>query len=308
MALDADAIVDRRRLKRSRSIWRFAAIAIAIVVAIASVAELTGLAKEPHVARLQINGIILDDPFMSEIIERIEEDDSAKALLVEINSPGGTVTGAETLFDALTDVRAKKPVVAVMGSMAASGGYAAALPADHILAQRNTITGSIGVILQSTEISGLLDKIGVGVEEFKSAPLKGEPSMFHPADEAAREATQALIQDAYDWFVDLVVERRSMSREDALRVADGRVYSGRQAVENNLIDGLGDSDTARKWLADNKEISEDLPLKDAISFSDFEFLTTESRSILEVAIMALTGKTLESKRLRLDGLLAIWQP
>jgi protease-4 len=308
MALDADAVVDRRRLKRSRSFWRFAAIFIVGFLLIAAGLDLAGVVRGDHVARITIEGVMVTDSDLIEALEKIEENDRVKAVIVEIDSPGGTVMGAETVFNGLSKIRKKKPVVAIMGTVAASGGYIAALPADTIFAHQNTITGSIGVIMQSTQLTGLLEKIGVSVEEYKSAPLKGQPSPFTETSDEARQATQDLIDDAFDWFVGLVEERRELSREEALVLADGRVFTGRQAVANGLIDAIGDETEARTWLSEEKGISDSLPIVDALDDDEVLFLDNGSNAILNGLYVLATGKTLETKRLTLDGLLAIWHP
>jgi protease-4 len=307
MAIDADVIVERRRLKRSRALWRLVALAVLVVLVAAPLIQ-QGVLRTRHVARLEITGIIDDNPVLPGAIDDIAEDDSAEALIVAIDSPGGTVTGSEAIYDALRRVAAQKPVVAVMGSTAASGGYIVALGADHIFARRNTITGSIGVLMQAMEFSGLLQKVGVVVTEVKSAPLKGEPSMFKPLDPKAREATQVLIDDAYGWFLDIVASRRGLTPEQARALGDGRAYSGKQAVEQKLIDGLGDERTAKEWLKSQYGLSQNLPVRTVNPFRQQGFLGSFDSSLGQLLLTALTGKTLESKRLTLDGLVAIWHP
>lgn len=307
MAIDADVIVERRRLKRSRALWRLTALFVLVVLIAAPLIQ-QGVIHRRHIARIEITGIIDDNPVMPEAIEDIADDDSAEALIVAIDSPGGTVTGSEAIYDSLRRVAAQKPVVAVMGGTAASGGYIVALGADHIIARRNTITGSIGVLMQAMEFSGLMEKMGVSVSEIKSAPLKGEPSMFKPLDPKARQATQLLIDDAYDWFVEIVASRRGLSPDDARALGDGRVYSGKQAVETKLIDGLGDEHTAREWLKSQYGLSESLPVRTVNPYGRPGFLGGFDNSLAQVLFTALTGKTLESKRLTLDGLVAIWHP
>lgn len=310
MSLDADQIVERRRLKRSRALWRFATFAALILLVVAGSASL-GVSKfsfGAHVARLKIEGIIFDDETVIQAIDRIAENDSAEAVMVVIDSPGGTVTGSEAVYKALRRVSAKKPVVTVMGSLAASGGYVVALSADHIVAGRNTITGSIGVVMQAIELSGLMEKIGVSVNEIKSAPLKGEPSEFHPITPEARKATEVLVADAYDWFVGLVRERRKFTAEQAKAVSDGRVFSGKQALAVKLVDELGDEKTARAWLAEQYNVSERLPVRDVDTAGEIPgFGSAENRALAALSLL-LTGKSLDSKRLTLDGLVAIWHP
>jgi protease IV len=310
MSLDADQIVERRRLKRSRALWRFGAIMALIAIVLSGSISL-GIATfglGAHIARLKISGVITDDETTVKAIDALADDKSAQAVLVYVDSPGGTVTGSQAIYEALRRVAAKKPVVAVMGSLAASGGYAVSLAADHIIAGRNTITGSIGVIMQAVEVSGLLQKIGVAVNEMKSAPLKGEPSEFHPLTPEARKATEVLVADAYDWFVGLVAERRKLAPDQARALGDGRIYSGRQAVDVKLVDELGDERTARAWLAQQRHVSERLPIRDVDTSGEIPGLSSVQNRAMAALSVLLTGKTLDSKRLTLDGLVAIWHP
>src|SRR5690606_37690643 len=128
----------------------------------------------------------------------------------------------------LLELSKKKPTVATMGTVGASAAYMAAIATDHIVARRTTITGSIGVIFQFPEVSQLLDKVGVQMDEIKSSPLKAEPSPFHAPTPEARAVIESIVRDSYDWFVDIVAERRGLDRSDALVLADGRIYTGRQ--------------------------------------------------------------------------------
>ena len=175
---------------------------------------------------------------------------------MHINSPGGTTAGSEQLYDALMRLKAKKPLVVVVEGLAASGGYITAIAADHIVAQQSSLVGSIGVLFQFPNFTELMKTVGVKVEEVKSSPLKAAPNGFEPTSPEARAALDALVKDSYAWFRGLVKERRGM--DDALleKVADGRVFTGRQAVELKLVDQLGDEKTAVAWLVAAEERQE----------------------------------------------------
>ena len=300
---DPEAIVNRRRLKRQLSAWRLIAIALAVGVVGAAVGR-TGLWDfEGHVARLTLDGLIVDDPARNRAIAEAGRNAAVAALIVSIDSPGGTVVGGEALFRQLREVAAKKPVVAVMGEVAASGGYMVALAADQIFAREGTITGSIGVILQSADVTGLLDKLGVKAEAIKSAPLKAVPSPFEPLTEEARRATKQLVDDMFDMFVDMVAERRELPRPRALELADGRVYTGRQAKAAGLIDAIGGEAEAREWLA-GKGVRTRLPVRELRIEREDDLW----RGMVRGAVALLTGKTYLSERLILDGLIAVWHP
>ena len=194
---------------------------------------------------------------------------------MHINSPGGTVAGSEQLYDALMQLKAKKPMVVVVDGLAASGGYIAAMAADHIVAQQSALVGSIGVIFQYPNVTELLKTIGVKVEEIKSSPLKAAPSGFEPTSPEARAAVESIVMDSYAWFRGLVRDRRQLDGALLERVSDGRVFTGRQAIELKLIDALGDEQTAIDWLAKEKNIDAKTPVRDyrlTPRFSDLPFL------------------------------------
>ena len=300
MSLDADRLIDRRRLKRRLTFWRLAAI-VAIVGLIAAVAgRYADGVSGAYVAKLTVDGIILDDVGRIVELRKIADDDRAKALIVYINSPGGTVVGGESLYFSLREVAADKPVVAVMGDLATSAGYMVAIAADHIIAQSSSITGSIGVIIQSADLTGLLAKLGIKPEIIKSAPLKAQPNPLEPFSDEARDALRLVIADVFDMFVGMVEQRRDMAREEVLGLADGRVFTGRQARANGLVDQLGGLDEARLWLARFHGVSKDLPVRRVHIPRDDEWW----RILLESAV----GKSVFSERLRLDGLVSVWHP
>jgi protease-4 len=303
MAFNVDSALDRRRLKRRLTVWRIIGI-IALMIAGLSVidmfAPIDGMVGRSYVARLDVDGLITGDAERERALADLAEDPAVRALIVEIDSPGGTVVGGESLFVALRRVAAKKPVVAVMGEMATSGGYMTALGADYIFARQGTLTGSIGVILQTVDVTSMLDKLGIKPESVKSDPLKAQPSPLEPFTEDARRAIQETIADTYQMFLEMVIERRRLAPEQARVLADGRVYTGRQALQNGLIDGLGGEIEARAWLAATHGIDEDLPLR--------EIRIARGDGFLRDFLQGTLGKTLFSERLRLDGLIALWHP
>src|SRR6201746_1840928 len=237
MSLDSDVIVDRRRMRRKLTFWRVAAVVVAIL-AIVTVGVLAApggrnaLTASGSIARVNIEGLILSDQARVEALERLEKS-SAAAVIVHINSPGGTTAGSEQLYDALVRLKAKKPLVVVVEGLAASGGYIAAIASDRIIAQQSSLVGSIGVLFQFPNFTELLKTVGVKVKEVKSSRLKAAPSGSEPTSPEARAALDALVKDSYAWFRNLVKERRGM--DDALldKVADGRVFTGHQRSISN---------------------------------------------------------------------------
>jgi protease-4 len=322
MSLDSDVIVDRRRIRRKLTFWRVVAALVAIA-AIATVGLLSApdirspLTSSGSIARVHIDGLIRSDADRVEALERLEKSRAA-AVVVHINSPGGTTAGSEQLYEALVRLKAKKPLVVVVEGLAASGGYISAIAADHIVAQQSSLVGSIGVLLQYPNFAELLKTIGVKVEEVKSSPLKAAPNGFEPTSPEARAALDSLVKDSYAWFRGLVKERRGM--DDALleKVADGRVFTGRQAVGLKLIDQLGDEKTAIAWLVEQKGVKKDLPVRDfklTPRFGDLTFLRTAASMTLDALGLGAIARQLEQAgvaravdRLSLDGMLALWYP
>ena len=237
---------------------------------------------------------------------------------MHINSPGGTTAGSEQLYDALVRLKAKKPLVVVVEGLAASGGYITAIASDHIVAQQSSLVGSIGVLFQYPNFTELLKTVGVKVEEVKSSPLKAAPNGYEPTSPEARAALDALVDDSYAWFRGLVKERRGM--DDALleKVADGRLFTGRQAVDLKLIDQLGDEKTAVAWLVAQKGVKKDLPVRDfklSPRFGDLTFLRTAASITLDALGLSAIARQVEQAgvaqavdRLSLDGMLALWHP
>jgi protease-4 len=259
----ADYLVDRRRLRRQISFWRWAAFAVAALAIVALGLRLTTEAGvgQAHIARLSISGLITGDAETVKLIRDIG-DSKAVAAVLSIDSPGGTTEGSEVLYEEIRRLAAKKPVVAVVGTMAASGAYIAAIGADRIFVRGNSIVGSIGVLMEFPNVSGLMDKVGVKLESIKSSPLKAAPNGMEPTSDAARDAIAALIADSFAWFKGLVKERRQMSDDELARVDDGRVFTGRQGVPLKLVDSIGGEREAIAWLEAEKGVAKDLPVRD----------------------------------------------
>jgi len=200
MTTDTDTLLDRRRLRRRLSLWRalaIAALVIALFVLGSAGDKLSEALGGDQIARVAIEGTILENREQLELFKRIGDSDKVKGVLIYVNSPGGTTTGGEALFVALRELAKKKPVVAQFGTIAASAGYIVGLGADYIVSRANTITGSVGVLIQWPEVSQMLDKIGVRVNEIKSGPLKAVPSPFEPLSEAGKAVTKTMIDEGF---------------------------------------------------------------------------------------------------------------
>ena len=319
MALDIDAILDRRRLRRKLTFWRIAALLVlsVAIVATLSASGLFDTLTKPgaHIARVSISGTIYEDRNLLRMLDKIKESDEVKGVILSMDSPGGTTAGGEAIYAAGRAISEKKPVVTSVKTLAASAGYMIAAGSDHIIARRTSIVGSIGVIFQYPQASELLDKIGVSIEEIKSSPLKAEPSPFHIPPPEAEVVIKDLITDTYYWFVDLVAERRQMSRDDALLLSDGRVFSGDRGLKNKLVDALGGETAAKDWLVSEKGLDKDLKVNDWKPFDpnqSYLNLQAVKQWLFEGDASSLKGVNPENlpaivpKRLFLDGLLSIW--
>jgi protease IV len=314
--MDQLAIADRRRLRRKLTFWRVAVAVLLVAVGFAlySATSKGGTsAARPHVARIDISGMITDDDELLERLDAIAKNSQAKALVVSISSPGGTTYGGERIFKALRAVAAEKPVVSDIRTLAASAGYMIASAGDTIIAGESSITGSIGVIFQYPQVEQMLDKLGVSLEEIKSAPLKAEPSPFHAPSEEAKAMIRAMVMDSYDWFVDLVVERRGLPRDEVLRLADGSIFTGRQALKVKLVDALGGTPEIRAYLA-SRGLSEDLPIIEWKKKDDSRFLSLASAISGVAQLMGFDPANTPSavqnwlgRNLFLDGLVSVWQ-
>ena len=298
--MEIDSIVDRKQLKQQLIIWRITAILTTVMLAIFLIGNFDSIKNSDHIAVLKISDIIVDDPNRSKALIKVANDKLIKALIVHIDSPGGTVVGGETLYLHLREVAGKKPVVALISDLATSAGYMAAIAADQIFARQSSITGSIGVIVQTTDITVLLNKLGIKPEAIKSAPLKAQPNPLEPMNENTRSATRLVVEDIFNMFIDMVATRRKMDKKKVKQLADGRIYTGRQAVKNGLIDAIGGEKEALDWLSNTKSINNQLPLK-ILSFD-------RDNSFMERILDRFIGKISISDRLRLDGLVSLWQP
>ena len=301
--LTTDALVERRVLKRRLMLWRFLGIVsfcLLLAALVFTTTPASKIAEGEHIARFAIDGLIFDTDAQTETLDEIAEDDNAHALLLRINSPGGTASGSEVLFNAVRRVAERKPVVVVMDDVAASGGYIVALAGDHIVARRNTVTGSIGVIFQWLQVKELAEKIGLESHSITSGPLKGQPDPFETPSEETLEDLRASVQDTFEWFVGLVAERRGLSELDALALSDGRVYTGGQALAVTLIDEIGGERDAVVWLEETREISPDLEIRD--------WSPQPWEEIWDLKPDAMLLRLLGKQEITLKGLVSLWLP
>ncbi|MDB5587525.1 MAG: sppA [Devosia sp.] len=304
--IDAHGVVAAETYRRSRGFWRvlaFVALAIAVLALLGRFA-FSNTPVGDHIARLVVDGTISTDPARLAAINDLAEDDSVKAVIVAINSPGGTTAGGEELYEALGQLRAKKPVVAVIKELGASAAYVTAIATDQIFARRLSIVASIGVLYQHVNAGKLLDTIGVDFDKVASGPLKAEPDFDEPMEGAPRASIAALVDDSFQWFVDVVAERRGLTRPEALALADGRIMTGRMGLATKLIDQIGGELEAVAWLEADRQVPADLKVitvypEPAQGFGWLaNFANGQARSVLGLPAAG---------PITLDGLVSLWQ-
>jgi protease IV len=319
MTLETETVLDRRALRRRLGFWRGGAIlagVVALGAVIGSVAGSTNIGETKQIARIAIEGMITEDRDQLRLLKRLRDAKNVQGVIVFINSPGGTTTGGEALFEAVRDIAKTKPVVAQFGTMAASAAYITGLATDHIVARGNTITGSVGVIFQWPDVSQFLDKVGVKFNEVKSGPLKAVPSMFEPLTPEGRKVTEAMVAESQLWFVGLVKSRRGIATADVPGLEQGRVFSGREALTHKLVDAIGAEPEAIKWLEDTKGIQKGLRVVDwkprrATDFSWFNLAGQAISGLFGFEARDLSHVLADDRilaRLTLDGMVSVWQP
>lgn len=306
MQPQSDLLIDRQRLKKQLSSWRAGALVAVFLLAAVFAGgvgshKAGGIKTGDYIAQITIEGIMTDDPKRDELLQSVLEDRRAKALVVRLDSPGGTTVGGEEIYLQLKEIAKKKPVVGVMRTLCASACYMASLGTDHVVARDGTLTGSIGVLLQSMEVSRLADKLGITPITIKSGAMKDAPSLTEPFTDEQRAVVSEVVTDAYNHFVGLIVLNRKMSDEEVRKLADGRVYTGSQALKLKLIDGIGGNEEALDWLAKTKNINPKLEIREIKAEPELESLWDELGQVTGIKIF-------DKSTVGLDGLLSIWHP
>jgi protease-4 len=314
MTQETEGILDRRRLRRKLGFWRGLAIVVG-VLALGMLAWVGSgakqLVKKDQIARIAVEGLITDDRKKQHLLKSLAKADHVKGVIVFVNSPGGTTTGGEMLFRNLREIAKKKPVVAQFGTVAASAAYIAGLATDHIVSRGNSITGSVGVIMQWPEFTGLLDKIGIKMNTVKSGSLKAEPSPFKPLDEENKRILNEMIQEGQRWFLGLVKTRRKIDPATVPGLLQGRVYSGREALRHKLIDEIGGEDEVRAYLVKKRKVPANLKIVDWEPKKDLDWpFSGASANFLIRAVAGWLGVGTLNMRSTggLDGMVSVWHP
>ncbi|MFV0255978.1 signal peptide peptidase SppA [Candidatus Liberibacter solanacearum] len=260
--------------------------------------------RTPHVARITISGYI--DDYNEDLLDRIHRvgtDDSAKALVVWLSSPGGTIYGSQSLFEAIKKVKLRKPVVTLVGSVAASGGYLISCASNAIIASQTSIVGSIGVLTSYPQFKPFLDKLGISVETIKSSPSKADPSPYSKPSPQSIQSLKDLIDEQYHWFVKIVSEERHIPYDKTLTLSSGIVWSGTKAKKLGLIDAIGGNDEVWKSLYSLGVDTNIKIIKDWKSPKNYWFFNFKKyvKATLEDSVPFI-------RQANFEGLLAVWRP
>ncbi len=262
-----DLLIERTTLLKKVTIWKIATLIVTagLLFFIYSYNTKTPSSKTKqteYIGLIRIENEISENPKFEKFLDEISDNQAIKGLIVQIDSPGGNSGTSEKIYNKLLKIKKTRPVVATIGSIGASGAYLIALAAEKIYALNMSLTGSIGVIIQIPDLTVLSEKIGVNLRNYKSSLLKGSPNPLEKSSPEVDAALMNVVNDSYDYFVDLVAKSRNMEKSEAKKIADGRVYSGRQALELKLIDEIGGPEEAAEWLKANKNLNKNLLIQE----------------------------------------------
>ena len=293
MSLDWQILEENKKKSFRKGLWRGIFISIILVAIFFLLSNFNNLSSNfPHIARISISGIIYDNIKLVETINNLSKNENVKSVFVKINSPGGTVVGSESLYVAIDRLSHIKPVISLMGEVATSGGYIVALASNHILARQNTLTGSIGVIIEYQNFSELSNKIGISIDSIKSGKIKGGQNPLSPFDPLVKNNDQKLVDYSFDWFISLIKNNRNVDPNVIDLVSDGRTLTGGMAMDLGLIDGIGSEKEALEYLETNypsikglKVIDIEIPSTNNFFFEEFfsRISTTDIKFISDLA-------------------------
>ncbi len=290
-------ILEKYLSKRGLIIKRFAVALISILL-IFSFLLFSSKSKD-FIATISIEGIINDPVDTLNDLENINKSSNAKALLVNINSPGGTFVSSKELYDKIKEISKKIPVVTYMREMATSGGYLVSLGSQKIFSNVGTITGSVGVILQTAEVTEMLKKIGINPIVVKSGDLKATPNPLESVSEKESEYLNNIIKSMQLEFLNILSENRDIENETLRIISDGRIFTGKQAKELNLVDFIGSKNDAINWLKEKAKVPTDIDIIDFSKETQYEKLIN----------MKLFNENFHFLKNNIhSGFLAIWDP
>ncbi len=254
--------------------------------------------ESPFIAKLSIDSIIMNNPELIKQLELLRNNKNLKAVLVDVNSPGGTVVGSKEIYKNLKRISENIPVAVSMKEVAASGGYMVALAGNKIFCYEGTITGSVGVIMQSVNIEKLLESLGIEPVVFKSGELKAKPNPIEKLNSSDKDIIQNVIKSIHESFITMVKNNRKISEEDLKIISDGRIFTGIEAKKINLVDEIGSEKDALDWLKAKTKVGEDIDVIKIESETNF------SNILDNLSINSLFKK----KLLNSNGLFALWSP
>ena len=301
MAFSADTLLERIKLKSQVSFWRNIAIISFVAIGLLIISNTFNLNPDnAFIARLDVKGIIVTDSKRIETLIDIKNNNNAKALIINVDSPGGTIVGGETLHNAIVEISKVKPVVVTMGNIAASGGYMVAIAGDRVFSRKGTLTGSVGVILQSFDATKMAEKIGIDFVTFKSGDMKAVPTPTARINPKQRQIIQNAIDEMQGYFIGLVKDKRNLEPEQLEIISDGRIFTGTQALEHNLVDAIGGQAEAVEWLRTEKKIPKSIKVR--------QIKVKRPNDILDKLSTKILGKSINYDIYNSNGLMAIWKP
>jgi len=253
---------DSKGYRRRLFFWRTISLITVAIIVYLSFENQEKSSSNDYIANYNISGLLISADEIIEDLEELKSNNKVNSIIISVDSPGGTTVSAEEIYLKLKEVSLAKPTAIVMRNIATSGAYLLSLGGDVIFSRENTITGSIGVLLQWARIDEALSKLGIEVNEIKSGKLKAEPDFFGEIDEAAQQVTKEIIDETFDWFLRIVKVERDLNPREIMKISDGRIFTGRQAIELNLVDEIGDKNDAKRWLIENKGIDSTSPIID----------------------------------------------
>ena len=249
--MKSDTIIFIKELKKKVSLWRLLTFAsIFFLVILTSNRIFNSSSNKEFIAKVNINGVILNDTFSFDKIKQLKNS-NIKGVILNINSNGGDVVESEKLYTFFRELSKEKPVVSIINGMGASGAYLVAMASDYIVAYNTSLVGSIGVLIQTYELTDLAKKMGINLINYKSSSLKGAPNPFEKINPDVDMVISQQINDIYDYFLNIFIERRKIAITEAQEIANGQVYTGRQALEYGLVDKLGGENEILEYFKDN---------------------------------------------------------
>lgn len=272
---------DSKGYRKRLFFWRTISIITIAIIVYLSFGKNEENSSQDYIANYNISGMLITADKIIEDLEELKSNNRVNSIIITVDSPGGTTVSAEEIYLKLKEISLSKPTAIVMRNIATSGAYLLSLGGDIIFSRENTITGSIGVLLQWARVDDALSKLGIEINEIKSGKLKAEPDFFGEADDETQQVTKEIIDETFDWFLTIVKAERDLSPIEINKISDGRIFTGRQAIKLNLVDKIGDKNDAKRWLIENKGIDSDSPIIDYKKSNKPSFIELSLANIMD---------------------------